>query len=338
MDNRWIIVAVAAFVCANIAKKLKIPAPYMLGALVAGAICSMTIQFDKLPSSFNFIVQSMCGGMVGLSIQRKDIKTFQLMIKPIVILCFCILAMSLFMGAILYFVFDFDIRTALLSCTPGGIVEMSLLSMNCDADVITVTTLHTVRMVGVLFSFPLIASQLKKKSDVPIKKAETVNKCKLSEMSLFILFATLAGFVGKISGIAGGVISITMIIIAGINLFVVPLKYASWFKKMIQLMAGVLVGSNVTMESVSKLSELFIPAVILLILYFTFASFIAKLLCKVSNLDFITAFFASAPASASDMALIAGEFGCDMSKVAIMQVCRLIVVLLVIPNLLYFLT
>ena len=56
-------------------------------------------------------------------------------------------------------------------------------------------------------------------------------------------------------------------------------------------------------------------------------------LSKLTKLDLTTSLFASAPGGVSDMAIIASELGADPAKVAALQTLRLIVVIVLFPTL-----
>ena len=62
------------------------------------------------------------------------------------------------------------------------------------------------------------------------------------------------------------------------------------------------------------------------------------LVSKKGILDLKSALFASSPAGATDISLIAGELGGDMPKIAGIQICRTLYTIIVLPNIVRWLT
>ena len=71
------------------------------------------------------------------------------------------------------------------------------------------------------------------------------------------------------------------------------------------------------------------------IVVYTFG--MAFVLHKITKLDWITCMVASTPGGIQEMSLLADELGGDAPKVALIQTCRLIFVILILPSVILWL-
>lgn len=55
-------------------------------------------------------------------------------------------------------IFNFDAATALLSCLPSGVMDVSLMSIDMGAEPDVVATLQTDRFVGIMLILPVWVS------------------------------------------------------------------------------------------------------------------------------------------------------------------------------------
>lgn len=134
--------------------------------------------------------------------------------------------------------------------------------------------------------------------------------------------ATVFGILGKLSGIPAGAMIFSMISISAFNCFTGKGYMPITIKRIAQLLAGALIGSGVTMAAVIELKALIIPVVIILLCYFIINTVIAALLFYIWHFDLRTAFFCCTPGGASDISLMAEEFGGDTVKISLMQTLR----------------
>ncbi|MCL2601929.1 MAG: AbrB family transcriptional regulator, partial [Treponema sp.] len=73
------------------------------------------------------------------------------------------------------------------------------------------------------------------------------------------------------------------------------------------------------------------PAVILVAMLAAFNILFAFIISRLSAFDVITALFATAPGGVADIALIAADFGADTQQVAVLQIFRFVLVVLLFP-------
>jgi len=82
---------------------------------------------------------------------------------PALILVVGLTTFSLILGFIIHKVTGMDLLTALFSCSPGGLADMSIISEAYGAETAKVVILHSLRLMTVVTLFPLIFNYLARK-------------------------------------------------------------------------------------------------------------------------------------------------------------------------------
>lgn len=330
----------------KLAEKWKLPAPAMLGSMIAVGITNIVFDYATLPMSVKIFAQAISGAFIGMQIMKKDLLNFKKLVKPFLLLMVILTLNTFFMGALLYYFCGMDMTTALLSCVAGGVTDISIIAMEMNADAGTVALMQTSRLIGVLLFFPYwikflcrhevnplqdsnMQAQINPNKTILDKWLNTRNKKILFTLSISVLF----GILGNASKIPAATMVFPMFAVVFFNCTtsscVVPLQV----KNIAQLLAGALVGTSIRAATFSNLSTTVIPVFLLLISYWT-VNLVYSLLCKKLNwLDLKSAMFASAPGGATDMSLIAADLGADLTKIALIQVLRAAYVVVAMPPL-----
>lgn len=79
------------------------------------------------------------------------------------------------------------------------------------------------------------------------------------------------------------------------------------------------------------MKDLFIPILLMLASYMLINAFFGYLMYKRGLFDIQSALFASSPAGATDISLLAGELGGDMAKIAGIQISRTMYTVIIMP-------
>ena len=153
------------------------------------------------------------------------------------------------------------------------------------------------------------------------------------EFLITMAFATIAGIAGKLSGFPGGALLFSAIISSVIKIAfhigVVP----KWAKRLAQVIVGAYVGAKVTSDVVLSIFEIWPYIVLVVVSYLIVCLLTGWFISRTCNLDKVTAAFSSAPAGASDMALIASDYAVEPSAIAVLQMIRLVMVIALCPSL-----
>ena len=318
-----------------LAKKLKLPAPGMLGSMLLVGITNIIFDYADFTIPIKVFGVAISGAYIGVQIEKKDIKNFKYLIKPFIILIIMLTINTFVAGGIIQYVTDIDWLTALLSCVAGGVTDMSIVAMDMNAEVGTVALMQTVRLVGVLLIFPYWITMMTKNEpasemDERFIQQTTNNKYFLDKyintptkkIIFTMIIAFIFGYIGQWSGLPAASMMFPMFVIMFLN---VNTNYCIVNKKeklVAQILAGSVVGSTMKASTFASLDKTIVPVLILLFSYFL-VNFLFSYLCKKKNyLDLKSAMFASAPGGATDMTLIAADLGADLTKIALIQALR----------------
>jgi membrane AbrB-like protein len=101
----------------------------------------------------------------------------------------------------------------------------------------------------------------------------------------------------------------------------------------VQIVAGAFVGCSMEKSDVKRLPKLWRPALILLSSFLVLNFVCGFLIYRYSSLNAVTAFMSAVPGGLSDTPIIAHDMGAEGSKVALLQLVRLILGIGILPSL-----
>jgi membrane AbrB-like protein len=151
------------------------------------------------------------------------------------------------------------------------------------------------------------------------------------KIALTLLTAVFGGWIGvrlKIpAGAMIGALVATVILNLTLGLAYIPTPW----KTVLQLFTGILLGVKIRREDIRGLKTLLVPLAILLISMVIYNLLFGTAIYLSSDLDLVTALFATAPGGMTDMAIISDDLGANSSYVVILQLSRLMVIYLCFP-------
>lgn len=142
---------------------------------------------------------------------------------------------------------------------------------------------------------------------------------------------TVSGMLGYILKVPAGALIFSMIGVAVQNIALQNAYMHINLKRFAQICAGALIGESINANAVRNLRSSVIPAFILIAGIMIIVVVLSFILFKSSDLDFATCLFSCAPGGASDLSLIAEEYGANTPKVSIIQSVRVIMVVVIYP-------
>lgn len=98
-----------------------------------------------------------------------------------------------------------------------------------------------------------------------------------------------------------------------------------------QMAAGAFIGAGIQYKDVYGLKYMIKPAILMVSAMIILDLFMGYMMYKMTEIDLITSLFACAPGGIVDMSLISSDMGADASKVAILQMVRLMSVMILFP-------
>lgn len=355
IEIKLILTLIAALLGGLTALRLKIPAGAVIGSMFTVAIFNIITGDAFLPQNVRVATQIVAGAFIGLGIKRRDLLGLKLILKPAIILALGMISLNLIIGYIMHKITGIDLITSLFACAPGGLVDMSLISQDMGADTSKVAILQLIRVMSVLMLMPAILKfmcsrfEATEKED-EISKRETaedvlseVSKGKIDtkheyttkerciNLTLTMICAFLFGGIGYLTRIPAGTMIFSMVSVGILGIYSNKSYMPMNIKRFTQICAGAIIGERMTLADIIGLKAVMFPAIILLIGIIIVNLSLGILISRISKVDLKTSLFASAPGGVSDMALIAGDFGGDAPKVAVLQLVRLVSIICFFP-------
>ncbi len=318
--------------------KLKFPAGMLIGGIIAVSVFSVVTGRVHSPTYLSTVLQILSGTLIGSSFSKRDFQAIRLITVPAFLFILGMLINNLAIGSLIAWLSPLDLVTALAGVVPGGMAESFLMADQLGADVPSVAIMHLSRLLLSLLFFPSLI-QFLLRDEEPYREegqVQALREDRTQKRSLQI-FYTMA--VGAIAGFAGSFIPFipvpamltSMLAVSLSNMFIRPTCFPRSFRRIAQILAGVLVGSKVTMDTILGLGELIVPVGIMLAGYLVFHTLIGLAVSKITGLNKGIALFCSIPAGASDIALIASDMEYTSPVIALLQMTRLVSCITIFP-------
>lgn len=319
-----------------VARRASIPAPAMIGSMLAVGLVSAFTGFAEMPAPIKMASQGISGAFIGLSVGRRDVRNIPHMIKPLLLLLTLLTLNTLLLGFAFHTLFGWDLMTGLLSCVAGGIADVSLIAMDMDADASTVAIMQTIRLFFVLAVLPSWIGFMTRNTDAAPAASEPLDMSPGSsptpldrllttprrKTAFTLVIALSCGVAGYMSGVPAGALVFSLVAVAALNITTDVVTMPIDIKRIAQILAGSLVGSSVTPDTIAHLGSIVGPLICMIVMYMAVNALFSIIASRTGMLDMKSALFASSPGGASDMALIAADFGADLTKIGVMQIAR----------------
>lgn len=321
----------------------KIPGGMMVGAIVGVALFNIFFDMAYMPSYAKYTAQIMAGAYIGCSVEKEDIERIKYLVKPSIVLVSGLLILNISLGFIIYFTSPLDLITSLMSCVPGGMTEIPIISSDMGADMPKVAVLQFIRMITCIGLFPSMISVIGRHDEIastssPTKKQSEKQLGNKRIFALTMAVAVITGVIGKLLGIPAGMLLFSMIGVICIKLFFNTAYMPLWAKRLAQALSGAFIGSNFGYKDILELNYLLLPAILIVIGYSINCFVVGKILNKRFQIPIKESMLAATPAGATDMALISSDIGVHSTDLVVMQIIRLIAVISIFPQVIHFIS
>ncbi len=321
-----------------LAKKLRVPAGGLIGALIFVSILNITTPIVTYPSQMRTLVQILSGVLIGSRFTKNDVLRLKTMGGPAIILSVSLLSLTVIFAFMMTNITQIDLTTAFFSCAPGGVSDLALIAADLGANPEQVALLQLGRFAFVLLFFPTFIKRRYLSKNTEIQKdilATTSNKKQQSRKPvlniLSILLGVFGGFLFKALNIPAGTIfgSIAFTILG--NFIITKAFFPNIVKFFIQVLAGCYIGSQINRDAVLSIPELILPLCIVICGILVMAFLSAFIIHKATKLDYITSLFSCIPGGIAEMGIIADDLGLDTPKIIVMHTIRVIAVICFFP-------
>lgn len=134
----------------------KIPAGTMSCSMALVAYFNVKTQKAYMPLPLRKVIQSFGGALIGAKVTLSDIIALKNLILPIILIVVGFCLMNVLVGFFLYKTTKFSLPTALLSASPGGMSDISLMAEDLGANGPQVASMQFLRAVFIVGVYPII--------------------------------------------------------------------------------------------------------------------------------------------------------------------------------------
>jgi membrane AbrB-like protein len=171
---------VTTFVIAAIggwlARRIKVPAGAMIGAIVSTALLNIFTEFTYVPSITKLVMQIAGGILLGHPISRGNLVMVKRLGKATIILISGLMLLNITLGILIHFICGMELSTSLFATAPGGVSDMALIADALGANTSIVSLMQLFRMFGIYLIFPPIIRLLTRKNRMNIEVNSTIVK------------------------------------------------------------------------------------------------------------------------------------------------------------------
>lgn len=323
------------------AAKMKIPGGLMVGAIIGVAALNIFFETTYVPNETKLFVQIIAGAFIGCIMEKSDLNRIPAIVKPTVIMILGFFVLNLFAGLLIHMVSPLDLLTSLMSVVPGGISDTPIIAAATGADAPKVAVMQMARQILGIGIFPALILTYDNRKKATQKDGERVantekrRKSKTKSWQSFVctlIIATIAGMLGKMTGIPSASFSFPIIAVLILKLVFDFAYIPRWAKKCAQILCGCYLGSTIVISDVLELRYLLIPLAIIVLSYMANCFFTGMIIRKTCGFTRKESMLITTPAGASDMALISADMGVENTDVIIMQVLRAVIVMTFFPQ------
>lgn len=328
-----------ALIGSFLALKIRVPAGAIIGAIISVAFVSIAFGFAEMPSGIKFVTQTIAGAYIGSGLTRESLREIKDLALSACILIVSLMLTNILLGFILYYTSTLDLCTSLFAVVPGGIAEMSVIADDMGANTAIVSVFQVARLVGTLCTFPVLITRImnaeKQILDAGVEKLNTgfiPTGTHWHEFYFVMLVAVAAGTLGQLTNFPGGVLLFSVISTGYFKIKTNKGYVPKSMKRLAQTLMGAYVGVKVTRDVLITIGSLWPHVIMVVVAYFFFCLLTGLTMSKLAKVDKITAAFSCTPSGASDMALIASEFGTVTPTIAALQIIRVVSIIAIFPS------
>ncbi|MDD4797767.1 MAG: AbrB family transcriptional regulator [Eubacteriales bacterium] len=336
-----------AYAAGFVAKKCKLPAGALLGAMLCVTAFNVVTGWGYLPVAFRSVMQICSGALLGHTIGKSDVLRLKNMWKPAGFLIAGLIVLNVSLGLALHKLCRLNLATALFAAAPGGVSDMALIADELGADSATVSLLQLARLFAIILVYPPVFRAIAKKApaqapeasvqahDNPAPRGQWFSSPAQARNFLWTALCSIAGGIVCIflQIPAGGMVG-SMLASAAFNLKTERAYVPPGLRFWIQASAGAFLGARMDADSFRRLSTLLPPVLVLVATVFLFTALLGYLMHRATRMDLPSSLMSISPGGIQEMSLMADDLGCNTTNVLILQTVRLIAVVCIFPSIL----
>jgi membrane AbrB-like protein len=282
--------------------------------------------------------------LVGFRISREELRSGVRALVPAALLTAIITSTGIAAALVAASLTSLDAITAVFAAVPGGLTEMSAVSLSFGADAAAVTSVQLVRVLLTIAAVDALLVWLGPKNDGDDEETESRPQERqntpaestgyaedLKRLGVAVPWGILAGLAGSLSQVpAGGIIG-ALAASAAFRLLTgrrVPVRA---FQIGVQVLAGAVIGLQVSGEFFGQLARLAGAGAVIVSVQLLLWPLMSWMLARLFSYNLVTAILASAPGGLSGVVATASEAEADEVVVTFVHLVRLSAIVVVVP-------
>ena len=324
-------------------RRLHVPGGLLLGAVIGVSTLNLVTGLAFLPANVKVLSQIVVGAFLGCTMTREHVRGLPQFWKPILCVLCGYLAMALTLGTVICHISHVDLLTALFCVSPGGLSDTPLIAMDFGA---TVTYVVALQMLRVIYGLAVVPSLISWSDRVlgprlglayPYERsAQRMQKAKkhYPRCAVFVTLAVAAagGLLGKISNFPAGTLLFALIFSLGLKVNWDKAHMPMQIRRGAQILSGSCIGLQIRAEELQAIRQMAIPALLMLLAYSAVCLGVGILIAKRFHLRLCEGMLCLAPASPSEMALIAEDMHVSNPNLTAVQICRQVAATALFPQ------
>ena len=140
-----------------VARIIRVPVPFLIGPLLLSMGFHLTgvINIPRI-NEFVFLAQLTIGGAVGARLGQVKVKVLAGYLRDGIVNVVLVISVFVCAAYLMASIIGMEYLDVMLAFVPGGLYEVTLLSLIFGFDVAFVAIHHGTRMLFILFSLPLV--------------------------------------------------------------------------------------------------------------------------------------------------------------------------------------
>lgn len=329
----------AALGAGYLLRRAGVPGGMMLGGILGAAGYNLLTGCAYMPSITRVCSQSVAGGFLGVSLDRRDLRKLPRLGFPLLVIFLGLFCSDLAIGFVVTRISPLDSVTALTAGIAGGINDIPLIAEDLGADVGKVAVLQFVRLMVGIGLFPLLIRLLTESSGggKSSRARRPARRGKAPPGTAGALLAAfLGGMTGKALGIPAGSLICSMVFAAAYRFLTGRGGMPPWIKQAAQLLAGAYIGCMLDRQDILELRYLLLPALVLTAVFSVNGLICSAIICRGGFFSRREAMLAVSPAGAGEIALLSSDLDIaqDMAAdIMVLHILRVILAVSVLPQL-----
>lgn len=346
--------------------RLRVPAGEIIGPVLAvGALAVAGFPVPPAPPWTRVAVQITLGVVIGHRITKETLKKLRGIAWAALAVLVWSLGSAFGLGWLIKALANIDYVTAVLSCCPGGLPEMSVLAISFDAQPSVVVALQTVRVLAVLVGLPALVPALVRginrweSNSYPVSVDQSVDTAILvgeetvisaaEELAtparalvppvrrwLRVMWTFAIGACGGVlalwfglpaAGLLGAMGAIGVAQVLGLRFEALP----DTVQRAARMVVGMLIGTTISREIVSSMAGLVLPALVLTVVLVSTGLAVGLLVRRVTGWPIEVCILSSAAAGLVSMSAVAQSLGLDPVRISLLHLVRIVSLVVVVP-------